>query len=208
MRRILVTACAVALGTAGLVAAGATSASAGKPVVTAVGSVTCGAPGSGKAKINPPFKLTPGVGPRVTTSKFKTTCTGTTGNPAVTPISAKITATSTSPNSDTLCTELTQAAETPTVTTVFIKWKGAGGKINPTNITFTTLNGGTPAGGFTSPGPSGVSIVTGSYEGNDAVSVVLVDPSTVTALTNSCLNPKKGIKKLAFSSGGSLNITP
>lgn len=187
-------------------AAGVTTASAGKPLVTAVGSVTCGAPGSGKAKINPPFTLSPGgAGPRVTTSKFKTTCTGTTGNPLVTPISAKIGAVSTSANSNTTCAELQTPAETATTTVVNIKWKATGGKINPTTIIFTTLQGGVPAMGFTSPGPTGTSIVTGSYAGNDAVSTVIVADS-IQSLTDKCLG--KGIKKLNFGSGGSLVITP
>lgn len=205
MRRILVAACAVALGTGGLIAGGVTAAGAGKPLVTAVGSVTCGAPGSGKAKINPPFTLSPQSGQRVTTSKFKTTCTGTTGNPAVTPISAKINATSTSPSAATTCAQLATPSETATTTVVNIKWKASGGKINPTTIVFTSLQGGVPAMGFTSPGPSGVSIVSGSYAGNDAVSTVIVSDS-ITDLTNKCL--KKGIKKLNFGSGGSLVITP
>jgi hypothetical protein len=206
IRRIGVTAAVVALAAGGLVAGGVTTASAGKPTVTAVGSVTCGAPGSGKGKVAPPFTLTSGgAGPRVTTSKFKSTCTGTTGNPLVTPISAKIGAVSTSPNSTTTCAQLQTAAETATVTVVNIKWKANGGKINPTTIIFTTLLGGTPPMGFTSPGPLGTAIVTGSYAGNDAVSTVIVS-DTITDLTNKCLG--KGIKKLNFGSGGSLVITP
>jgi hypothetical protein len=204
MRRILVTASAVALAVGGLFVGGVTPAGASKPVLTAVGHATCTG-GTGKGKVSPPFTLTPGVGQRVTTSKFKGgTCTGTTQNPAVTPISAKISATSTSPNANTTCLDLQTPSETATVTQVVIKWKANGGKINPTNITFTTLQGGVPAMGFTSPGPTGTAIVTGSYAGDSAVSQVIVSDS-ITTLTNACL--KKGIKKLNFGGGGSLVIS-
>ena len=204
IRRIAVSAAAVALLTSGLVAGGITSASAGKPLVTAVGSATCGAPGSGKGKVVPPFTLVAQPGNRVTTSKFKTTCTGTTGNPLVTPTSAKIVSTSTSSAAAT-CVTLQMGGEAPTNTVVDIFWKASGGKINPTHIVYTTILGGTPANGFTLPGPTGTATVTGSYAGNNSVSQVVVS-DTVAALTAKCLG--KGIKKLNFGSGGSLSITP
>lgn len=176
-----------------------------KPVVTAVGSVTWSG-GIGKGKVSPPFTLTAQPGTRVTTSKFKGgTCSGTTGNPAVTPSSAKITATSTSPNANTTCVDLQTPSETATVTQVDIKWKANGGKINPTHIVFTTLQGGVPAMGFTSPGPTGTATVTGSYAGDNATSQVVVS-DTVATLTAACL--KKGIKKLNFGGAGSLVIAP
>lgn len=204
IRRIAVSAAAVALLTSGLVAGGVTSASAGKPLVTAVGSATCGAPGSGKGKVVPPFTLVAQPGNRVTTSKFKTTCTGTTGNPLVTPTSAKIVSTSTSAASAT-CVTLQMGGEAPTNTVVDIFWKASGGKINPTHIVYTTILGGTPVNGFTLPGPTGTATVTGSYAGNNSVSQVVVS-DTVAALTAKCLG--KGIKKLNFGSGGSLSLTP
>lgn len=204
IRRMAVSAAAVALLTSGLVAGGVTSASAGKPLVTAVGSATCGAPGSGKGKVVPPFTLVAQPGNRVTTSKFKTTCTGTTGNPLVTPTSAKIVSTSTSSAAAT-CVTLQAGGEAATNTVVDIFWKASGGKINPTHIVYTTILGGTPANGFTLPGPTGTATVTGSYAGNDSVSQVVVS-DTVAALTAKCLG--KGIKKLNFGSGGSLSITP
>jgi hypothetical protein len=205
MRRIGVATVVVALGASGLVASSVTTASAAKPKVTAVGSVTCGSPGSGKAKIKPAFSLVAQAGQRVTTSKFKTTCTGTTGNAAVTPLSAKIKSTSTSSAAST-CLDLQAGGETATTTVVNIKWKASGGKILPTTIVFTSILGGTPANGFTNPGPTGDAIVTGSYAGNDAVSQVIISNS-VADLTAACLS-KKGLKKLAFGSGGSLVLTP
>jgi hypothetical protein len=204
MRRIAVSAAAVALLTGGLVAGGVTTASAGKPIVTAAGTVTCGAPGSGKGKVSPPFTLVAQPGNRVTTSKFKTTCTGTTQNPLVTPKSAKIVSTSTSSASAT-CITLQQGGESATNTVVDIFWKANGGKITPTRIVYTSIFGGTPANGFTLPGPNGTATVTGSYAGNNSVSQVVVS-DTVAALTDKCLG--KGIKKLNFGSGGSLSITP
>jgi hypothetical protein len=191
---------------------GATSASAGKPQVTGVGTVSCSG-GSGKAKISPPFKQVPQTGQRITTSKFKTTCTGTTGNPAVTLASAKITATSTSVNASTTCTELIAGGDPQesfdTVTSVFIKWKATGGKVDPTNITFTSILVGVPATGFTNPGPTGQSIITGSYAGEDAVSAVTLDPGSLAGLVTACNSTKdKGIKKFVFGGAGGLTITP
>lgn len=204
MRRIVVSAAAVALLTGGLVVSGVTSASAGKPLVTAVGSATCGAPGSGKGKVVPPFTLAAQPGNRVTTSKFKTTCTGTTGNPLVTPISAKIVSTSTSSAAAT-CVTLQRGGESVTTSVVDIKWKASGGKMTPTHIVYTSILGGTPVNGFTLPGPTGTAVVTGSYAGNDSLSQVVAS-DTVAYLTEKCLG--KGIKKLNFGSGGSLSITP
>jgi hypothetical protein len=206
IRKVGVAALASALALGGLVAGSVGVAAAKKPVLTATGHVTCTG-GTGKGKVSPPFGLaSAGSGPRVTTSKFKGgTCSGTTQDPTVTPISAKISATSTSPNSTTTCVDLQTPQETATVTQVDIKWKANGGKINPTHITFTTLQGGVPAMGFTSPGPSGTATVTGSYAGDDATSQVVVSDSVAT-LTAACL--KKGIKKLNFGGGGSLVIAP
>ena len=205
MRRIVVGVATAALLTSGLVAGGITAAAAKKPpIFDATGTVTCGAPGSGKGKVSPPFTLTPGSGTRTTTSKFKSTCTGTTGNPLVTPASAKIDSISLS-NASSTCVDLQTGGETPTDTNVTIKWKASGGKINLTHIHFTTILGGTPANGFTLPGPTGTAIVTGSYAGETALSQVVVSDSTAT-LTAACL--KKGIKKLNFGSGGSLSIHP
>ncbi len=206
MRRILVAGMAVALGAGGLVAGAATAAGASKPVVTAVGSVTCGAPGSGKAKISPPYlATTPQPGTRTVSSKFKSTCSGTTGNPLVTPTSAKISGVSMS-SAATTCVDLLVGGETPTSTTVDIKWKASGGKINPTHIVFTSINGFSgPPSGFVLPGPTGVATVTGSYAGDTAVSTVLVADAQAT-LQAACLG--KGLKKLNFSSGGSLVIHP
>jgi hypothetical protein len=211
MKRITVAATAMTLAVGGLVGGAAQSAGAAKPPpFDAVGSVTCGAPGSGKAKISPPFSLTPGVGTRTTTSKLKTTCTGTTGNPAVTPTSAKINSTSLSDAAGT-CITLSVGGEAATDTNVDISWKAAGGKINPTHIHYTTILGGVPAHGFTLPGPTGLVTVTGSYAGNSAISTVLI-ADTTEALTALCTpNAKgkiKGIKKLTFGSGGSLVIAP
>jgi hypothetical protein len=202
MRRFVVSAAAVALVTGGLVVGGVTTASAGKPTVTATGSVSCGAPGSGKAKIKPPIKLAAQPGTRTTTSKFKVTCTGTTGNALVTPISAKITSTSTT--AAVSCVDLQAAGETPLQSVLDIKWKASGGKINPTHIVFTSTLNGTPASGATFPGPTGTSIVTGSYAGNDALSTVVnIDP--VQTLIDACLG--KGIKKLNFGPNN-LSLTP
>ena len=211
MKRIVVAATAATLGLGVLATGGGVATAAPKPpIFDAAGTVTCGSPGSGKAKISPAFTLTPGVGTRTTTSKFKTTCTGTTGNAAVTPASAKINSISLSDAAGT-CITLSTSGETASDTTVHIKWKAAGGKINPTDIHFTSILGGTPVHGFTLPGPTGTATVTGSYAGNAAVSSVVI-ADTTEALTALCTpNAKgkvKGIKKFAFADGGSLVITP
>jgi hypothetical protein len=196
MRRIVVATAVLALGTSGLVASGISASGAAKPPpFNAAGSVTCSG-GTGKGKVTPPFTLTAQAGTRETKSKFKPTCTGTTGNPAVTPISAKIEAISTSPAAST-CVDLQVGGETFSTTVVTIKWKASGGKILPTTIIFSSILGGTPV--------NGTATVIGSYGGNDAVSTVLVSDSVAT-LTAACL--KKGIKKLNFGGGGALNITP
>ena len=211
MKRIVVAATAATLGLGVLATGGGVASAAPKPpIFNASGTVTCGAPGSGKGKISPPFTLTPGVGTRTTTSKFKSTCTGTTGNAAVTVASAKITSTSLSDAAGT-CLTLSAGGEAATDTNVDIKWKANGGKINPTHIHYTTILGGTPVHGFTVPGPTGSTTVTGSFAGEAAISQVVI-ADTTEALTALCTpNSKgkvKGIKKFNFGDGGSLNIHP
>ena len=65
--------------------------------------------------------------------------------------------------------------------------------------------------GFTVPGPTGTTTVTGSYAGNVAISQVVI-ADTTEALTALCTpNAKgkvKGIKKFNFGDGGSLVIHP
>ncbi len=202
IRRIEATALAVALIGA-FVATGTSLAGAAKPVVTASGTVSCGAPASGKGTVSPPFKLTPGVGARTTKSTLNLKCTGTTTNALVTPISAKVVTKSVSPTSATTCTNLQSASESKTITTTDITWKASGGKINPTHIVFSTSQTGVPALGSTAPGPTGISTITGSYA-RDATVWKVVASDSLQTLTSACLG--KGIKKLNFGAASSLQI--
>jgi dienelactone hydrolase len=203
MRRSVAT--AVVVMVVAVVGMGGTSiAAAARPVVTAAGTTQCGF-GSGKGTVSPPFKLAAGVGSRTTKSTVKLLCTGTTTNGLVTPVSARIVTKSVSPTSSTTCTGLQSVRESPSVTTMDIKWNAIGGKINPTHIVFSTSQTGVPSMGSTTPGPSGTATITGSYAGESAVSQLVVS-DTLQSLTDACL--KKGIKKLHFGPASTLRITP
>jgi dienelactone hydrolase len=183
------------------VAAGPAGA-AKKPVVTAEGSVRCGAPVSGTGTVRPPYKMTAGVGTRSVRSTVKMGCTGTVFNGSVTPISARIVTRSTSAASTT-CTSLQTPTEIAASSTIDITWKASGGKINPTHIAVSTTQHGSPAMGSTLPGPTGTATVTGSFAGETPL-LKLVASDSLSTLTNACLS--KGIKKLHFGNSSSFQI--
>jgi dienelactone hydrolase len=165
--------------------------------------VRCGAPGSGKGTVSPPFTLAAAKGARTTRSTVKLACSGTTSNALVTPTSAKVVSRSVNPSAATTCADLQTVRENATVTTVDITWKASGGKINPTHIVFSTQQSGVPTMGSTVPGPTGKVTITGSYAGEAAILALVSSDSTQT-LTRACL--AKGIKKLHFGSSSRLQI--
>jgi hypothetical protein len=191
LRRFAVVATAASIAFGGFaVAAGA--AGAAPVVVNAHGSANCSA--SGKAKISP--ALTNAVLIRTTTVKVTLTCTGTSGVTG-----GKATIATTSATAQNGCTGLASGLGTFTGT---IKWKGAA-KYNPSTVAFS--NGEAVIGtniGFRLPsdGPTpaaGTSSFTGSFQGEHAISNVVLDIGFSDYLA-ACPGPKnKGIKKLSFT---------
>ncbi|HZJ25737.1 MAG TPA: hypothetical protein VFF40_01765 [Acidimicrobiia bacterium] len=206
IRKIALGAAATALTFGGL-ALVASPAGAGKPPpFDATGSVTCSI--WGKAKIDPPL-TNANVLPSTTTAKIKgkDTCSGTTGNPLVTPTTIKAVVTSTGTEAGT-CDGLVTPGTSPF--NVDIKWKAAGGKLNPSTIVFPGI---TPAGiGFDLNNGN----TTGSYAGTanaNAHAHANIDPAGLNfALCAPTVKPSgkikaaKGIKKLVVTSG-TISIT-
>ncbi len=199
-RRIPAAAAAFVLATAAVVTGGAAGA-APKPVVTADGTVQCGAPVSGQGTVSPPFKLTAGKGSRSTRSTVKMSCTGTLFNSSFTPTQARIVTRSVNPSAATTCFDLQSATETPTVTTSDITWKAKGAKLSKTHIVSSTIQNGSMTS--TSPGPTGRSTITGSFAGESAVAKLVVSDS-LQSLTDACTG--KGLRKLHFGGGSTLQI--
>ena len=87
MRRIALAGVTAALALGGIaVAAGPAGAAAKPPIFNATGTLHCSI--TGKVKINPPLTNANTL-PSTTTAKLKGTCSGTTGNPVVTPSGVK-----------------------------------------------------------------------------------------------------------------------
>jgi hypothetical protein len=180
---------------------GGDAASAAKPVVTAVGVPSCN--GAGKIKIDPPVTNSPVAGTRTLTTKLKFGCTGATGNPLVTLSSGKWTSTTTMSASVT-CATWDDVISRPSTTVADIKWKGVGGKINPTHLVYSTS--GQSPNGLALPGavllfdlipiPDSIPLVTGSYAGELLVVGANAPSATFFSGNPACV---KGIKKLAVN---------
>jgi hypothetical protein len=209
MRKIVLAATAAMLAVGG-VAVAAESAGAAKPTITATGSVNCNI--EGKVKINPPLRNS-NTTPSTVTGKIKGTCSGT-AEQGVTPAKVKAALTYTGSGPGT-CNGLAQPSSDPFK--IDLKWKGTGGKINPSTA---TLKGfvltGTPSFGFKLPNPSAVppqSTVSGSYAGtNNAQAFASIDvPDTSlcepTTKPNGKVKPAKGIKKIVVKPGSTMSIS-
>jgi hypothetical protein len=183
-RRWLPLAVAVAVGSAGLVFAPASGAA--KPKLTAYGTVRCTMAGKHLTKPG----ITMAVKPLVF-EKFKAalTCTtGTTGQSAVTVTSGRIVAKGVGG---------AQSCASPTSPPVSatIKWKATGGKVTPTQITWTGANN-TASPRFTKRYPTSAS-VTGSYAQGSATAVIVSD-----VLGFDACNTTPGMKNFKFSGVG------
>jgi hypothetical protein len=204
LRKIGMTAVAVAIGFGGI-AAFAGPASAGKPVLgNATGNVTC--PVTGKVKIVPPLTNV-NTQPSTTTAKTKAPapCTasgGTIGAYGITKAKGLVTSTGTEPGT---CSGVLEPGSTPFNAT--ITWKSGGAKLNPSTVTFANVG---PAGdGFDLPSNGaagkGTSTVNGSFAGDTAWSHASVDLAQVASQLATCdPNEKgkvKGIKKITITGG-------
>jgi len=203
-RRIAVAATAVACGLGGLVAAGSSVAGAAKPPpFDATGTVSCKGPG--KVKLTPPLSNTPQAGTRTIVGKFNWNCTanggGTTGNPAVKVNTGKMAVSATASASDT-CSTLLGTINVPF--TADVKWKTAGGKVNPSHIVWSNVDGS--ASGFDLPGTGGTSTVSGSYAGENATAHASINPNVLASLASKC--DGKGIKKINFDPSSTFSIAP
>jgi hypothetical protein len=197
LRKIGMAASVAAIALGGLAMTAGVASAAGKPTITATGSVHCTGL-VGKVSIKPALTNVNTL-PSVTDSKTKATCTGTTEQ-GVTPTSAKSTTHSVGTSPGT-CSGLLLPGTTPF--TSITNWKASGGHINPSTTVFPNV---TPAGG-------GFALlngdVTGSYAGNNNASAQAnIDIAAVaTALATKCdpIPPKnkapKGIKKIVILSG-------
>jgi hypothetical protein len=216
LRRIGISAAALAVGLGGLALA-APAAGAAKPELgNATGNVTCQI--TAKVKINPPLKnsvVAPNTTPSTTTAKVKSvSCTSNGGTIGTFmnggKMKAVITSTGTEPGT---CTGLVEPGETPftSVTT----WKPNGAKANGSNITFANVGPKEPLGsGFLLPADgedgAGTTNISGSFAGHDAWAVANIAPPD----TSRCFDvttqkpgkpPKtkaaKGLKKIEVTSG-------
>jgi hypothetical protein len=186
----------------------ATPAGAAKIAVgNATGTVHCTT--TGKVKISPALTNANTL-PSTTTAKIKSiSCTGTTGNAAVTISKAKGSATSTGTSPGT-CTGLLTPGTTPF--SVHVDWKATGGSLNATDITYANVG---PSGiGFDLPsnGAAGAatSTITGSYAGEKSWShatIALPDLTLCNPGPPPKNKPAKGIKKLTIT-GGTIDIFP
>ncbi len=178
VRKLLAGGVVLALATTGLAFVATSSAGAAKPVVTAVGSVSC--LGSGRVKA-----ITQGVSPNnqvLLAAKIKAGCSGTTGNPNVTVTSAKI---SLSLHHTGDC-----GATFPSQISVGIKWKAQGGKVTSTGFT-ANADGNSYGWSFPSAsGPSGSS--GGSYASSNPPNGNIA--GMINALRLGCLSPKQPTK--------------
>jgi hypothetical protein len=184
------------------------SAGAAKPTITATGEAGCSGVAKGKVKFSPPLRNVSPFGTKVTVKvNLGNSCSGTTGNPLVTPIGAKVTIEGVVKGT-TPCTGGFSLGPN----TAEIKWKGQGGKINPTQLHFVDAAGGW----FTSPPPhmqshfpgfSTNAVVTGSYAGNTHGFLQLIYAETEAQLQQGCAS-KGGMKKLtATGYAGGNDIT-
>jgi hypothetical protein len=204
IRRVSIGAVAALLGLGAVAAVGVSGAGAAKaPPFNATGTVHCTGPG--KVKLSPPLTNTPAAGTRTATAKFQFNCTNggsgsPTGNPNVKVNTAKVGATASLPASDT-CSSLLGTSTSGF--TADVKWKTAGGKINPTHIVWSNFNG--TATGFDLPGTGGTSTVTGSYAGESATVHAAISSAQLSQLASKC--DGKGIKKISFSPSSTFDLS-
>ena len=183
----------------GAVVISSTPAGAVVPSITGSGDVSCH--GAGMMKFKAPLTNTAGVGTRTTTTVSKVTCTETTTD-AVTVVSGKVISTMTAPATGT-CAVLGRE-QVRTVTTD-VKWKGVGGKVQPTHIVWTSVGGNVAGlkGAVSLPGTTGSATVTGSFAGDDASSAAITT-QTVVQINAACAG--KGLKKLNLGPTSSLDL--
>jgi hypothetical protein len=221
LRRIGISAAALAVGLGGLALA-APAAGAAKPDLgNATGSVTCQI--TAKVKISPPLKnsaVAPNTTPSTTTAKTKSTsCTSSGGTIGTFMNGGKskglITSTGTEPGT---CTGLVEPGETPF--TADTTWKPSGAKANSSKITFANVGPKEPLGsGFLLPadGAAGAATttVTGSFQGNSGWAVAnIAPPDTSRCFDVTTVKPgkngkpdkvktkaAKGLKKIEVTSG-------
>jgi hypothetical protein len=202
MRKVLAIGSTIAL-TLTLVVADGGIASAAKPTITAVGDAACSGIASGRGKLKPGLTATPAPGTGQLQLRFKmSNCGGTTGNPNVAPVSAKVTITSTT--SMLGCTGGTfgNGGFFGGPATATIKWKATGGRMNPTHIAWATHSGGhlVPNNVIYNhfPGIANTGVITGSYAGNLGAVLQVVYNETPAAMQAACAS-KKGLKKLTVT---------
>lgn len=175
-----------------------------KPVINGTGAVSCSGT-AGTIKFVPPLSSTTRA-TKTTVKMTKLTCTGATGNAAVTVTGAKIKGTSTN-TSGLSCADIaprpggvpfgSNATQDPMV--LDLKWKAQGGKINPTRITapswaFWSNTYIVLAGTAAPPPPVTVS---GSYAGMYATSGA-GSPLNDATLAATCAGTK-GLKKVPLN---------
>lgn len=202
IRKFVVVATGTMLGLGGLATASSSLAGAAPAVpFDAVGTVHCSGPG--KVKITPPVTNTPAEGTRTVIGKFNLNCTNggagsPTGNPSVKVNTGKVTLSSTSSAAST-CANLLGTGEF----VADIKWKSAGGKVNPTHIVWSGYEA--TESGFNLPGTAGTSTVTGSYAGESASLNAAVTAQALASVEDKCAG--KGVKKFNFSPSSTFDLS-
>ena len=206
IRKIAVAAATAALALGGIAVTAGTAGAAKPPPFNAHGNLHCSI--TGKVKITPALTNANTL-PSTTSGKLKGTCSGTSGNAAVTPSGVKASVSSVGTSAGN-CTSLATPGSTPF--TVALSYKALGGKINPSTVVFPGL---TPVIGATLGFQLNNGDVTGSYAGNNNADATATLAETLAGVTPLCspttlpsgkTKPAKGIKKLTVV-GGTLDIT-
>jgi hypothetical protein len=173
----------------GIVVASA-PAGAAKPTITATGNVSCTL--VGKVKFNPVLS-TSFVASSTVTGKLKGPCTGSTEQ-GVTPVKAKVTMVG-----SVLPGTCVGALNSPWAgVQLSVRWKGEGGKINPTNV---SVIGGMQQSG--NGWANSDSVTTGSYFGGANAALQLNSASGINDLVAGTCVPNekgkvKGVKKMTL----------
>jgi hypothetical protein len=177
----------------GAVALGRGAARGAAPRFNASGSVHCTATGKGR--------FTPGAttAPRAAvvwklTAQLR--CSGSTGNGSVAIRTGRMRASS-SPGTRTC-----SGGPLPTVRAV-VKWKADGGRINPTQIAWSSGRTGTSSSRITTDFPgSGSAVVTGSYAGAASLAHFVSAPVSLAP----CSTPG-GLRRYAIAGTSTLDLT-
>lgn len=211
LKKLSLTAVAVAVAAGGLAVATGPAAAA-KPTVNAGPGSDVDCVISGKVTIKPKLmadwkqsehQSDPNVGnygaviaaipdtpfadhstPANTSFKGKGTCTGnvTDGTNTIPVQSVKVTLTNVAETTENSCSGLTDLALGDSTFQVELAWKSSGGKVIPTSIAgIEVAVGSSPNGGFGFALSGGT--VTGSFAGGDAESLGIVDLGTAGAIT-------------------------